>query len=254
MIDLIVFSVGSNRYALNIENIQRIIQADTLTNIPNAHPYIDGMMSHEEYIIKVMSFRKLTNNTSYEEELKSLFATLKQEHKEWFDALKASIHSGSAFTKTINPHMCDLGKWIDNFTSYDDKVSEVLSELVSDHKQLHVLGGEALEISKRDREKAKEIVDVTIADIYSATVSALDSFVLELDTVANSLQKLLIYDNNAKKFAIKVDTIEDIAHVQETDIMANDLEEHLSEFLELEGVLDLNGVLINVIKAVQLPN
>ena len=253
MTDLIVFSVGSNRYAMNIENIQRIIQASALTAIPNAHPFIDGMMSHEESVIKVMSFRKLIKLVSYEEELKILFAKLKIAHKDWVDALKISIHTGSTFTKTTNPHMCDLGKWIDNFTSYDDRVSEVLSELVEYHKQLHLKGGEACEIKKVNPEEAKHIVDVDVNDIYNHTMGALDTFVAELGTVANSLQKLLIYDNNGKKFAIKVDMIEDIAHIEERDIMANDSNKESSEFLELDGVLDLNGVLINVIKTVNLP-
>ena len=61
MIDLIVFSVQNNRYALNIENVQRIIQAVELTSIPNAHEYIDGMMSYEDSVIKVLNFRKLIN-------------------------------------------------------------------------------------------------------------------------------------------------------------------------------------------------
>ena len=254
MIDLIVFSVGSNRYAMDIENIQRIIQAGALTAIPNAHPLIDGMMSHEESVIKVMSFRKLIELDSYEDELKVLFVKLKTAHKEWLDALKTAIYTGSTFTKTTNPHMCDLGKWIDNFTSYDDRVSEVLSELVEFHKQLHLRGGEACEIKKVDAEEAKRVVDVDINDIFNHTMVALDTFVAELGTVADSLQKLLIYDNSGKKFAIKVDMIEDIAHVQESDIMANESNEESSNFLELDGVLDLNGVLINVIKTVKLPS
>ena len=253
MVDLIVFSVGSNRYAMDIENVQRIIQAGALTAIPNAHPFIDGMMSHEESVIKVMSFRKLIELDSYEDELKILFSKLKIAHKDWVDALKTAIHTGSTFTKTTNPHMCDLGKWIDNFTSYDDRVSEVLSELVAYHKQLHLKGGEACEIKKVNSEEAKRVVDVDVNDIYNHTMSALDTFVVELGTVANSLQKLLIYDNNGKKFAIKVDIIEDIAHVEESDIMRGDSNEESNKFLELDGVLDLDGVLINVIKTVNLP-
>ncbi|MDB2562686.1 chemotaxis protein CheW [Sulfurimonas sp.] len=254
MTDLIVFSVGSNRYAMDIENIQRIIQAGSLTSIPNAHPFIDGMMSHEDSVIKVMSFRKLIELENYEDELQILFGKLKIAHKDWVDALKTSIHTGSTFTKTTNPHMCDLGKWIDNFTSYDDRVSEVLSELVEFHKRLHLRGGEACEVTKVDSEEAKRIVDVDINDIYNHTMGALDTFVSELGTVADSLQKLLIYDNNGKKFAIKVDIIEDIAHVEESDIMAGDSNEESNEFLELDGVLDLDGVLINVIKTVTLPS
>lgn len=254
MVDLIVFSVGSNRYAMDIENIQRIIQSGALTSIPNAHEYIDGMMSHEESVIKVMSFRKLIELPSYEDELGALFVTLKEAHKDWVEALKTAVHTGSTFTKTTNPHMCDLGKWIDNFTSYDDRVSEVLAELVEFHKQLHLRGGEACEIKKTNHEEAQRMVDVDINDIYNHTMGALDTFVKELGTVADSLQKLLIYENADKKFAIKVDTIEDIAHIEESDIMASESDDESSEFLELDGVLDLNGVLINVIKTVRIPS
>lgn len=72
-------------------------------------------------------------------------------------------------------------------------------------------------------------------------MGALDTFTKELDLVANSLQKLIIYENEGVIFVIKVDTIEDIAHVDESD------------FLELDNVLDLDGVLINVIKNIKLP-
>lgn len=254
MTDLIVFSVGSNRYAMDIENIQRIIQASHLTSIPNAHKYIDGMMSHEDSVIKVMSFRKLIGLPSYEDELKTLFVGLKGAHKDWVDSLKHSMDTGSKFTKTFNPHMCDLGKWIDNFTSYDDRVTEVLSELVEYHKRLHLTGGEACELKEIDAESAKKMVHVDVNDIYNHTMGALDTFVKELDTVANSLQKLLIYENEGKKFAIKVDIIEDISHVEESDIMSSDSQEESTQFLELDGVLDIDGVLINVIKTIKLPS
>ena len=85
MTDLIVFSVGSNRYALNIDNIQRIIQAIELTEIPNSHKYIDGMMSHESSVIKVLNFRKVIGLKTYEEELKYLFSKLKSAHQDWID-------------------------------------------------------------------------------------------------------------------------------------------------------------------------
>ncbi|HIP20477.1 MAG TPA: chemotaxis protein CheW [Sulfurimonas sp.] len=145
MTDLIVFSVGENKYAMNIENVQRIIESTSLTSIPNAHQFIDGMMSYEDKVIKVLNFRKL----------------------------------------------------IEMNTSELDLVSDSL--------------------------------------------------------VSDSLEKLIIYDKDGAVFAIKVDTIEDIAHVEESDFR-NSAEQHeASEFLELDNVLDLDGVLINVIKTIKLP-
>jgi len=143
MIDLIVFSVANNKYALNIENVQRIIQSVELTSIPNAHEYIDGMMSYEDNVIKVLNFRKLTN---------------------------------------LEPHEDD-----------------------------------------------------------------------NKDPQDSSL-KLLFYENKDEKFAIKVDSIDDISHIQEEDIMNTEETNVNNEFLKLSGILDIKGVLINVIKTIKLPS
>jgi len=142
MIDLIVFSVDSNRYALNIDNVQRIIQAVELTSIPNASELIDGMMPYEDSVIKVLNFRKIIG---------------------------------------LPPH----------------------------------------------EDEAKDIKESSL--------------------------KYIFYENSNENFAIKVDLIDDIAHVEEADIMNSDDEGNLSEFLELSGILDIDGVLINIIKTIKLP-
>ena len=253
MIDLIVFRVLNNKYAVSIENIQRIIQATELTNIPNSHPLIEGMMSYEDSVLKVLSFRSLIGLESYQEELQKLFIKLKDAHTVWVDALEDSLSTGCEFTKTTNPHMCELGKWIDDFTSYDDSVTEVFNTLVEYHKQLHNCGGEALEIYKKDPLKAKKVFDVDVKNIYTHTMGALDTFIEDLDTIANSLQKLLIYESGDKIIAIKVDAIEDIAHIEESEIKRSNDEDSQSEFLELDGILDINGDLINVISSVKIP-
>ena len=253
MTDLIIFGVANNRYALKIENIQRIIQCSQLTNIPNVHEAMDGMMSYEDGIIKVLNFRKMIGLETYEDKLDVLFKRLKLAHETWVDALKLAINTGSEFTKTTDPHMCELGKWIDDFRSYDDTISDIFRELVEYHKLLHIRGGEAIEIYKTDKKRAKHIVDVEVNNIYNHTMGALDTFTVDLGVVANSFQKLLIYENSEMIFAIKIDTIEDIAHIEESDIITSEDSYEINEFLELEGVLDLDGVLVNLIKTITIP-
>ena len=253
MVDLIVFSVGSSNYALNIENIQRIIQGRDLTKIPNAHEVIDGMISYESDVIKVLNFRKLIGLPTYNDELEKLFAKLKVSHQDWVDELKNSIYNGTSFTKTTNPHKCELGMWLDNFKSVDDSITAVLNDLVHNHKQLHLLGAEALEIYDVDQNKAKTIVDKQISEKFSHTMKAIDTFIAELDKVSNSLQKLIIYEKDDKNFAIKVDSIEEIANIDNSEIMNTDEDHNMGEFLELQGILDIDGVLINIIKTVDIP-
>jgi chemotaxis signal transduction protein len=143
MIDLIIFNVGSSRYALNIENIQRIVQIIKLTEIPNAHNFIDGMMSYENMVVKVLNFRKLIGLAPHEDENKN---------------------------------------------------------------------------------------------------------------VEDSSLKLIFYKDASRHFAIKVDSIDDIVHVEESQIIKSDEEQSNSEYLELLGLLDLDDVLINVIKTLKIPS
>jgi len=253
MIDLIVFSVGDNKYAMNIENVQRIIQVETLTTIPNVHKYVDGMMSYEDQVIKVLSFRKLIGMQTYASQLGKLFKQLEVTHEEWMIELHNSIETGVEFTKTFDPHACNLGKWIDSFTAYDDHVVEVLKKLVEYHKELHTAGGIAYEMRLSNKEKALDILNKDLSVIYKHTMGSLELFVKELETVSDSLQKLLIYDNKGEIFAIKVDAIDDIAHVKESEFINANSEHEMNEFLDLEGILDLEGVLINVVKTVSLP-
>lgn len=253
MIDLIVFTAGNNHYALDIENIQRIIQAKELAEISNAHKLIDGMMSYENKVIKVLNFRKLINLSSYEEELKKLFLRFKMEHQNWINELKDSVDNGLSFGKTTDPHKCELGIWLDSFNSYNEDISAVLKELMQNHTNLHVMGMSVLELSKTDKEAAQKMLDTDVYHVYNNTVSTIDIFMNSLQKVANSLQKLILYEKDNNYFAIKVDAIEDIAHIDESTTINEDEENSISEFLELKGVLDIDGVLINIIKTINIP-
>lgn len=67
MEDYIVFTIGDNYYALDVASIQRIIQIPALTTIPNAHAMVEGMMSYEDRVIKVVSFRAIMGMENFEE-------------------------------------------------------------------------------------------------------------------------------------------------------------------------------------------
>ncbi len=254
MKDLIVFNVGSSRYALDIENIQRIIQMLEISEIPNAHSLIDGMISYEGKVIKVINFRKLIGLLTYDEELIELFQKFKKTHQAWVDALESSIKNDSKFTKQLDPNKCKFGIWLNSFNSYeDDDFGKIFKNLHENHKKLHLSGANILKILKEDKDKAIEEFNKNIYDIFNQTMNDIDSFLANADKIANSMQKLIIYETNDKVFAVKVDKIEDIAHIEDNDIMKNE-EDSNNNLLELLGVLDLDDALINVIKTINIPS
>lgn len=71
MEDYIIFTVGDNYYALNVASIQRITQVPAVTAIPNAHPMIEGMISYEDRVIKIVNFRGMMGMKSFDESMSS---------------------------------------------------------------------------------------------------------------------------------------------------------------------------------------
>jgi len=251
--DFIVFEVKKNRYAIDLEFIQRIAQIPVVTDIPNSHGYIDGMISYENRIIKIVNFRKMTHICTYDDELKDIFIDLKNQHTRWVETLGESIKNGVEFHLTTNPHHCNLGKWLDAFASYDDQIISILKELNNFHKQLHQSAIAILNLAKVDKDIAMKQYESSIVALYDITMRHLDQFIAKFDVVANSLQKLLLYQTGSGFFAIKVDEIIDIVHI-ETKLLENINNTHeVSEFLELEGVVEIDNTLVSVIKSIKLP-
>ena len=253
MKDFITFEVKKNRYAIDLEFIQRITQIPVITDIPNSHEYVDGMISYENRIIKIVDFRKMTQIPTYDNELKDIFIDLKAQHTKWLETLRDSIENRVEFHLTTNPHQCNLGKWLDAFASYDDEINTILKKLNNFHKQLHQSAISILNLAKVDKDAAMKQYETLTVSLYDITMSCLDAFIEKFNVVANSLQKLLLYQADSGFFAIKVDEIIDIAHI-ETKLLENiDNTHDVSEFLELEGVLEIDNTLVSVIKSIKLP-
>ena len=119
MIDFIICKIEDGYYAFNLDNVQRIVESKELTNISDGSIYIDGIMTYENRAIEIINLRRVLNFKEYENEMRELFEKLIQQHNKWIEALEDSIKNGVPFTLTTNSHLCDLGKWLDKFVSYD---------------------------------------------------------------------------------------------------------------------------------------
>lgn len=253
MKDLIIFSVKDNFYSLDIDNVYRIIKVKELSVIPNSNRLVDGMMSYEGSVVKVLNFRKLAGIIPYEEEIEELCVKNIKSHKKWMSALKESVVKNSKFTMELDSTKCELGKWLKNFNSYDDDSLKVIKQLTRNHKYLHDSAEGVLTISKHDRKRAEKIVETEIKDISLRAIESIKLLHSESKSIADSLQKLILYKKDNTTFAIKVDAIVDIVSVEESDILHVDSQESENEYLELDGAIDVKGDLIDVIKSINIP-
>ena len=254
MEDYIVFAVGESFYALNVANIERIVQIPSLTVIPNAHHYVDGMMSYEKRIIKVVNFRKMTGISGHEEEVAELFKRVADDHQVWVEAFMSAMENNTSFTLTTDSHACGLGKWLDGYSTHDVDVLAVLKVLRPMHAKLHDRGADILALRETSLVEAVEIARREIVSIFSTTLGEILKMGDMSKSISRQMQKLLIYRNGEEFFAIKVDAIDDMARIKPSMVKSVDSRNTTEEFLQLGGVVEMGEKLVNVIRAVSMPH
>lgn len=73
------------------------------------------------------------------------------------------------------------------------------------------------------------------------------------ESTTNKSQKLLIYQTENTFFGIKVDQIEDIKNLDCSTLKRVDKLEANTSFVEIDGVIEIDEKLVNVIKSVTMP-
>lgn len=61
-IEILEFKAGGNRYGIDINDVREILPNDIkFTHIPNAHPYIKGIIMPRDFIIPIIDIMKSLN-------------------------------------------------------------------------------------------------------------------------------------------------------------------------------------------------
>ena len=248
----LLFKAKNLEYAISLELIEHIMVVPQLTPNADGSAISLGMMDYSGGVIEVYSFREMIGMDSKYKDTVEMFEELKAQHKAWIDALDESVHKGVKFAKTTNPHACHLGKWIDNFTSYNDEVNRVLKLLKSHHANLHKSAINVLELYERSPQEAINWVEEHVKDIYKETIGYLEEMASHSQQVANDSQKLLILHDKDETYGIQVDFVDNIVHVDENSIIKSESVERKDRYMDISGVLKYEDRLVSIIEKFKL--
>jgi purine-binding chemotaxis protein CheW len=255
MSDFIIFAIAGSDYALEVSKIDRIDQIPKLTPIPNAHPFIDGLMSYQDHTTKVINFRKMTNVQTHEDQMLELFNQVIKDHQNWVLTLEVSLREGTPFKLALDPHLCRLGKWIYSYQAHDPEVLAIIRALIPVHAQLHETGAKLLQQCTGDFEATmvcynKEIIN----GVYIETMRLLGEMVRKSTDISFHAQKLLMYRSEEGLFAIKVDGIKDIVALEDSQIKPYSHQVKVGACLRTRGVVEYKKSLVVVIDSIKLPD
>ncbi|MDF1881116.1 chemotaxis protein CheW [Sulfurimonas sp. MAG313] len=244
----VIFSCDHQLYGINIDYVLRILSSQNLTLMSGEEEHIEGMFMYEEEILKVVSLRHLLGKKSYALQLQEFFPELKGQHQDWIDALVDCVDKNVPFTKTTDPHACHLGKWIDSFHPDNTKIVETMKHLTYHHEQLHHSALDVLDLRDESQEKAHAWIENNVQDICKTTLSYLDDIQKLSSEVAVDMQQcLVLLDKEGNNFGLNIDKVEEIVHVEESELHVSKDRQAMGEFMDIEAILSVNGKLVSIL-------
>ncbi len=253
MKSFVIFSVQDRYYGIDIECVRRILPSQPLTTLPDEGEHIEGMFQYEDNVIKVLSFRKALGLQGYSDKLKEMFPELEAQHKAWVAALEESVETGVPFSKTTDPHACHLGKWINSFHPDDPEVLVEMKKLDYHHQQLHRSAVDVLDQRQSDPEEAKRLMEESSHRIYKDTLAQLQEVSKISVKLAASLQRcLILIGKDNVTFGVNIDAVEDIVHVEESEVHEADAIQNMGEYMDIASILEHEGNLITIVTNISI--
>ena len=201
--------VNKQNYLLDTDIVTELIHFTVPMRTSYHHKKVEGVINHKDKIIPIVYIRNLLDFISFKDEQISFIAKVEEQHKVWVKEFENSLKTGEAFTKAVDPHKCELGKWIDkteaclhcNTHGFVDLLSE---KIIEHHDALHQKGAQFLQDKSLNRDEKIE----TIKSLADKTIEGLDNILENIDKLTSAFEQVVLINVDGKDIGIVVDRIE----------------------------------------------
>ncbi|MCH9812953.1 MAG: chemotaxis protein CheW [Epsilonproteobacteria bacterium] len=209
--------VNNQNYLLNGENIKEVLKYPTIKPLVDTPKYIEGIISHKDKIIPIITIRKLLGFASFKEQQVKLFKKVEKQHINWVSDFENTLQNNTTFHKTLDPHKCELGMWIDEMIrcmrcGHEGFTDIIKNEVMPHHNALHHDGAKILEnLSPELRASQLEIIEKH----KSNTIRGLSILEQEIDRLSSVVEQLVIYDIDGIDVGFIVDGVAQLHSLEE---------------------------------------
>ena len=182
----LMFKLQEEFYAVDCRYVESIFEiTQEIIPVARTDESILGLIELRGATLPIMDLRKRLHMPSVQEEtaaFEEMLALRKQDHINWVEALRHSIHSGEEFKLATDPHRCKFGKWYDSFKPSSRAVKIHFDQIHAPHDKLHESalrcfathdGEERQRILKEVSEKAMHQVLRSIDSAFAAHKNSL---------------------------------------------------------------------------------
>lgn len=207
--DFLEIEINAQKYLLASDNIKELTHYQEPQPVAGSSKLIDGIISHKNKVIPIISVRKLLGFKDFQDTQIELFDNLERRLTNWVDEYEKSLRTATAFKKTLDPHMCAFGEWIDktlkclkcNTHGYVDILK---NEVRGHHNALHENGAKLLQNATMSLDEKMEIINANKKD----TLHGLGLLKENIYKLTLALEQVIIYEVDGIEIGLIVDNIE----------------------------------------------
>jgi len=209
--DFLEIEIKAQTYLLSSDNINELVQYTQPQPMASSSKLIEGIISHKDKVIPIVSVRKLLGFETYTSTQLQVLHEVEGQHVAWVKDYENSLRTGEKFTKALDPHMCVLGKWIDktlqclkcNTHGYIDILKR---EVIAHHNALHLDGAKYLENVSDDMSVDEKL---KIIEAHKAnTIKGIHTLRDNIQKLTLAFEQVIICNVNGIDVGLIVDNIE----------------------------------------------
>lgn len=177
----LVFTLAEQKYAIHVDCVRELTRSrdHQIRPLPQTPDDIVGALSLRGKVITIRDLRTMINLPSLAKETAEVTEILEkreEDHVNWINELRSSVHQDREFTLARDPHKCAFGRWYDslmadesalqmltnsNFTLY-----RLIGQMDAPHKIIHSIADKVSDlVREKEFDKAHALIDET-GEVY----------------------------------------------------------------------------------------
>lgn len=204
---MVTFRLGREEFAFVMERVREILRVSKPKQVPDAPPYVLGVLTVRGRILPIIDLRRLLHQQSLAEEVKEEAAAAREDYRNWLDSFE-KCGGASADLSAIDR----LRNWVTKFTSS----SEQLMEAVSSIRSLNDRTAKQIGLLQKSRQAGDGQADALFRDIVAAGNELLNRMTRldeQIDASIQEDQRIIVVDCGGVPLGLVVDHVSEVLNV-----------------------------------------
>lgn len=235
---LVTFIIAEEEYGFPIESVREVLRVGYITEVPEAPPYILGVMAVRNALLPVIDIRRLFDLPSLADDISRTLDNFEKTHSVWVKDVANALSLGTDLSSIFTLEDCEFSKWLEDFRTSSEDLAKLIQDTRYDHSELH---------SKLEKIKTLDRSGINLDLLKKELDQFLDRLTIDIEKIKDNIgsairedQKILVVEIKGLPVGFLVDRMQQVIRVSDSLIEAPPTVLATEKTKNLKGILKLD--------------